>query len=178
MQEGHEENNRDELQEPLRGLETPPSANTLAELSYRRAREALERALEEARTVRLAALEDARATRERELTALLASLRSLRQAAESEVAAIIARAELEASQTRDQTRRDADELLAKSEGEAALLRANADAMRLAAEARAREVDTLEADFNSRLSEMAERIGLTEQQPSGGWLRSLFGGNNK
>jgi len=178
MQEGHDESGREEIMERLRALETPQSANTLTELSYRRAREALEKALEEARTVRLAALDDARATRERELSALLTSLRGLRQAAEAEIAAIMSRAEIEAAQLRDRTRQEAVELRAKAEEEAAILRANADAVRIAAEARVREVERLEGEFNERISEMAARIGLGAPQPSGGWLRSLFGSSKK
>ena len=56
---------RSDLLERLRALEGPQSSGSLAELAYRRAREALEHALNEAREVRLQAIEDARATRER-----------------------------------------------------------------------------------------------------------------
>ena len=68
---------RSELLERLRALESSQSESNLAELAYKRARDALERALEEARTIRLQALDDARLTRERELASLLESMRSL-----------------------------------------------------------------------------------------------------
>ena len=163
----------DELIERLRGLETPQSANTLAELSYRRGREALEKALEDARIIRLAALDDARATRERELSSLLESLKALRQSAETEVAAIMTRAEIEASQLLDHARQEAEALLAKAAEDTARTRADVDALRQAAETRAREVERLEQEFNEYATRLAERIGLAADEPQGGWLRSLF-----
>src|SRR5688500_4916682 len=95
---------RSELLDRLRAMEGPQSSDSLAELAYRRAREALERALDESRVVRLQAIEDARATRERELTALMESLRSLRQSAEAQIEALVRSAELEAARIRDQSR--------------------------------------------------------------------------
>ena len=56
---------RRDLREQLKDLEAVQSQGTLAELAYRRSRDALERALEEAGKIRLHALEDARSTRER-----------------------------------------------------------------------------------------------------------------
>jgi hypothetical protein len=171
------EDNRGQLIEKLRALETPQSGSALADLSYRRAREALEKAVEEARAVRLAALDDARATRERELTALIESLRALRQSAESEISVIITQAELEAGRIRDRGRQEATTALTDAREEADLVRAEASALRAAAEGRVREVAALEADFNELATRFASRIGL-EKNPSGGWFRHLFGGSKK
>ena len=73
---------RNELLERLKALEGPQASGSLAELAYRRAREALEKALDEARTIRLQAIDDARNHREREMTALAESLDTLRRCAD------------------------------------------------------------------------------------------------
>src|SRR5581483_8164489 len=76
---------RNELLDKLRALAPEQSAEGLAELAYQRSREALERALEEARNIRLQAIEDARATREHEMTSLMESLKTLRLSAEAQI---------------------------------------------------------------------------------------------
>ncbi len=98
---------RNELLERLKALEGPQASGSLAELAYRRAREALEKALDEARTIRLQAIEDARNHREREMTALADSLRNLRQSAETQIDALLREAEIEAERIRDTARDDA-----------------------------------------------------------------------
>jgi len=164
---------RNELIEQLKALETPQSATTLAELAYRRAREALEKALEEARHIRIEALEDARATRERELTAVMEALKALRASAETQIASIIAQAETEANQVRARAREEAETMLTKARSEADSIRSEAVAIRAAAEERAHETGRLEASFNQMAAEFAGRVGLGEQ-PAEGWLKRLFG----
>mgnify|MGYP001455423940 CR=1 FL=1 len=78
-------------------MEGPQATGPLAELAYRRAREALERAMAEARAIRLQAITDARTTRERELAALMESMRSLRQSAVAQIEALLQAAEIEAA---------------------------------------------------------------------------------
>ena len=163
---------RSELLERLRAMEGPQSSDTLAELAYRRAREALEHALEEARTVRLQAIEDARATRERELRALVESLRSLRISAEQQIEALVRTAELEAGRIRDQSRSEAQTTLERAATEASQIRAEAMSVRVGADERVREVERLEADFNELLDRVVERLGITER-PSEGWLRRII-----
>ena len=84
---------RTDLLERLKALdlEHGSGSGTLAELAYRRAREALEKALEEARTLRLQAIDDARRTREQEMSSLQQSLLAHRQAAEAEIEALLER---------------------------------------------------------------------------------------
>lgn len=164
---------RSELLERLRAMEGPQSSDSLAELAYRRAREALERALDESRLVRLQAIEDAKATRERELTALMEALRSLRQSAEAQIEALVRSAEIEAVRIRDQSRSEAQANLDRAANEAAQIRAEAMSMRVGADERAREVERLEADFNELLARVVERLGITER-PNEGWLRRLTG----
>jgi|SRR5581483_40822 len=161
-----------ELLDRLKALDGLQSQGTLAELAYRRAREALEKALEEAGKIRLQALEDARATREREMSLLMESLKALRQSAEVQVQAIIAQAEIEAQQIRERARSDAEAHLEAARREAEDARAEAAALRQAAEARAREVERLEAEFNDLIARLGERIGVTEKPPEG-WLGRLF-----
>src|SRR3972149_2344848 len=122
---------RSELLERLRSLEGAQSPGSLADLSYRRARESLERAIEEARTIRLNAMEDARATREPELSGT-----------------------------------GAGEVVGRANSEAAPARAEAAAVRGSAEARLREVERLEAEFNALLRQVADRLGM--KSPAEGW----------
>src|SRR3990170_3997249 len=110
---------RSELLERLRSLEGAQSPGSLADLSYRRARESLERAIEEARTIRLNAMEDARATRQLELSAMAESLK-------------------------DRAEGEAREIVERAKSEAATVRAEGAAGRGSAEARLREVERLEA----------------------------------
>ena len=99
---------REDLIARLRNLVEPQSSGTLAELAYRRAREALERALEEARTIRLyARIEDARTAQERDQASLQGSLRSLQQATEAKIEALSRTAEIEAERLRHEARREA-----------------------------------------------------------------------
>ena len=174
MQEAHESGAvpRNELLERLRNLEPLQSQGTLAELAYRRAREALEKALEDASRIRLEALEDARNTREHELSLLMESLKALRQSAETQVQAIIAAAEIEAEQTRERARAEARATAEAADRELQLATAEARALREAAEARSREVADLESRFNDLIAKLSERIGVTEQ-PSQGWFGKLF-----
>jgi hypothetical protein len=53
--------------------------------------------------------------------------------------------------------------------------AEARAVREAAEARLREVEKLEAEFNALAAKFAERVGVTEPPPEKGWFGKLFGG---
>ncbi|MPZ49343.1 MAG: hypothetical protein GEU75_08605 [Dehalococcoidia bacterium] len=163
-------NVRNELLERLRALEGPQSSGTLAELSYRRAREALERALEEARTIRLQAIEDARSTRERELTSLMDSMRSLRESAERQIQELFETAEIEVSRLSGRAKADAQAIIERATAEAAETKAEAAAIRTGAEERVRTVERIEADFNRALSEIAERIGLTDKPSEGWWKR--------
>src|SRR5215207_7715061 len=115
MQEHDQPGNvRHELLERLRSMETPSSQGGLTELSYRRAKEALERALEEARNIRLQAIDDARQTREREASALMASLRQLRDEAEAQIDALLRTAEIEAERTRATAAAESQAILEKA----------------------------------------------------------------
>jgi hypothetical protein len=164
---------RSELLERLRAMDGPQSSSALAELAYRRAREALERALEEARTIRLQAIEDAKTARERELTALMDSLRGLRQAAEAQIEAVLQTAQIEASRLRDEAQSQAQALIEQATNEAQRLKDEAAAIRAGAEERAATIKRLEDEFNELMTEMAHRIGLDER-PDGGWWRRLTG----
>lgn len=166
---------RSDLLERLRALEGPQSSGSLAELAYRRAREALEHALEEARNVRLQAIEDARATRERELHALMESMKTLRQSAERQIEELIATAEIEAQRIREEAESEARNMAEQARAEAADIRVEAVAIRSAAEERSREVERIETDFNNLLARIAERFGLTEK-PSEGWWKRVTGGH--
>ena len=68
---------RSYLLERLKALDAEHGAGSLAELAYRRAREALEKALEEARTIRLQAIDDARRSRDQETSALRQALQAI-----------------------------------------------------------------------------------------------------
>jgi vacuolar-type H+-ATPase subunit H len=159
---------RNELLERLKALEGPQSSGSLAELAYRRAREALEKALDEARTIRLQAIEDARNHREREMTALTESLRNLRQSAETQIDALLREAELEAERIRDDARGEARNVVEQATSESAVERAEAATLRAGAEARAREVDRIEADFDAQLERIGKRLGM--QKPKKGLFR--------
>jgi hypothetical protein len=111
MQEEQGPTTRSELLERLRNLDALQSQGTLAELAYRRAREALEKALDEAGKIRLEALEDARATREREMTLLMESLRALRLSAEAQIQSVLTSAEAAAQQTRERLEREFNEMV-------------------------------------------------------------------
>ncbi len=163
---------RADLLHRLQALEGSQGTGTLAELAYRRAREALEKALEEARNLRLQAIDDARQTRDREMTSLMESMRSLRQSAEMQVEAVLAAADVEAARVRARAESDADSLLRDARAEAESLRQEAAAIRTAADSRARDVERLEAEFNEIAADIAKRIGLKDQ-PQGGWLSRLF-----
>jgi hypothetical protein len=159
---------RNELLERLKALEGPQASGSLAELAYRRAREALEKALDEARTIRLQAIEDARNHREREMTALADSLRNLRQSAETQIDALLREAELEAERIRDTARDNARSVVEQATAEAASTRADATAIRAAAEQRGREVENLEADFDAIMEHVTKRLGI--EKPKKPWYR--------
>ena len=169
---------RADLLERLRALDTEHGAGSLAELAYRRAREALEKALEEARTIRLQAIDDARRTREQETASLHDALLAQRQAAEAEIEALIRRAEIEAERIRGRAAQDADAITETAEAEATRVLASAArtldearALRADAEQRRTEIDRLEAGFNATVAQIAERLGVTENPPRG-WLRRI------
>jgi hypothetical protein len=169
MQEHDQPGNvRHELLERLRALEAPSSQGGLTELSYRRAKEALERALEEARAIRLQAIEDARQTREREMRAMMESLQVLRHEAETQIDSLLRTAELEAERLHSNARAEAQQTLDAANAEAATLRAEAQAVRAAAEARAKEVERLESDFNEAANAIVQR--LSGEKPSQGWFK--------
>jgi hypothetical protein len=159
---------RNELLERLKALEGPQASGSLAELAYRRAREALEKALDEARTIRLQAIDDARNHRERELAALTESLRNLRESAERQIDALLREAELEAERIRDQAREEAREAVEKANIAAEATPAEAAAIRAAADERAREVERIEADFDEQLERIGKRLGM--QKPKKGLFR--------
>jgi len=159
---------RNELLERLKALEGPQASSSLAELAYRRSREALEKALEEARTIRLQAIEDARANREREMAALVESLKTLRQSAEAQIESLLREAELQAEAMRDQAQSDARGIVEAANTEATTVRAEASALRAGAEERSREVERIEAAFNAQLEAIGKRLGM--QKPKKG----LFG----
>ena len=173
MQEESSRNAQNELLERLKNLDPLQSPGTLSELAYRRAREALEKALEEASKLRLQALEDARATRERELALTMESLKALRHSAEAQVQSILAQAEIEAGEMRRKAGMEADATREEARREAEDIAAEASAVRQAAEGRAREVAQLEADFNAMVERFSERVGLGERPAEGFW-RKLFG----
>lgn len=143
---------RSEALERLRLMDLSRPQSGAAEQDYQHARQALEQALEEARSIRLQAIDEARATRQREMTALTESLQTLHHAAEVEAQAMIRTAELQAERTR----------------------ANAEAILNAAEARKREMDRLEAEFNDAVAKIAQRLGLVEKPSRGGWWRHVTG----
>ena len=159
---------RNELLERLKAMEGPQASGSLADIAYTRAREALEKALEEARTIRLQAIEDARNHRERELTALAESLTNLRQSAETQIEALLQEARIEAERIRDAASTEARELLERTSQDASTVRSEAAAIRIAADERAHEVERIEADFDAQLERIARRLGM--QKPKRGLFR--------
>ena len=162
-------------------LEKPrrePGTESLTELAYRRAKEALESALDEARKIRLAALADARRTSEAEGLAMVEARERQRQAGETEATALVRQAELDAERIRGEAEQDARQIVreAKKEAQRELLVAEATlvearALRVAADERQREIERLETELNGSLSKIAERLGITEK-PDRGWLRRI------
>ncbi len=169
MQEHEPGTIRNDLLERLRNLEGPSTPGSLAELSYRRAKEALERALEEARNIRLQALEDARTTRERESAALLESLRQLRDDAQAQIDGLLRTAEIEAERMKSNAEAEGALILERANTEAAQIRSEASAIRKAADERAQEVERIETEFNATLGDIAKRLGI-EEKPARGWMR--------
>jgi len=161
---------RSELLGRLRALESSQSESNLSELAYKRARDALERALEEARTIRLQALDDARLTRERELASLLESMRSLRQSAESQIETLLRTAEIEATRLRDNAKAETEAIVEQATSEADQIRADAQAIRAASETRQKAVDQLEAELNRLLADIATRLGMRVRPAEGWWKR--------
>jgi hypothetical protein len=161
---------RSELLDRLRALEGPQASGDMAEVAYRRAREALERALDEAAAIRLQAIEDARAAREQELSTLMDSMRSLRQSAQLQIDELLRSAELEAVRLRDQAKREAQAILERATEDADRVRAEAASLRAGAEARAREVERIEQEFDRALQQIADRLGVKDQPPAGWWRR--------
>jgi hypothetical protein len=160
-----------ELLDRLRAMETPEASGSLAEAAYSRARDVLERALDEAQTLRLQAIDDARTTREREMTALMESMRTLRLAAQAQIETQLKTAEMEMSRLIEQSRSDAAAIVAKATEDALQIRAEAAASRSAADHRLQEIERLEADFDDVLERMTGRLGI--RAPSGGWWRHLL-----
>jgi hypothetical protein len=162
-------------------LEKPrhdPAAESLTELAYRRAKEALESALDEARKIRLEALEDARRTRGTEGLAMVEARERHLEAAEAEAKGLLRQAEIEAGRIRSEAEQDVRQTVreAKKEAQRQLLEAEATlvearALRVAADERQREVERLEAEFDATLSQIAERVGIREK-PARGWLWRL------
>lgn len=168
---------RNELLERLKSLEISQSSSNMADLAYGRAREALERAMEEARNVRLQAIDDARQTRERELSSLMESMRSLRQSAEVQVSQLLRSAEIEAERTRDNAETHAHQVIERASQESAQIKSEAAVIRSAAEERVREVDRMETEFNAMVEQMALRLGIVAKPPEG-WFKRLTGSSNK
>jgi hypothetical protein len=94
--------------------------------------------------------------------------------AEAQIDALLQSAELEAARLRDQSRSQAQATLDLAQNEAAQVRAEATALRAAAEERMREVQRIEAEFNEALGRLVERIGAGDRPPEG-WLRRITGG---
>jgi len=170
---------RNDLLERLKALDTDSMSDSLAELAYRRAREALNLALEEARAVRLQAIEDARATREREMTALLASMRNLRLAADAQAQEILREAGVQAERSLGEAAAEARTIVDQANTEAASIRDEVrtiqeDALniRAAAEAKQAEVEAVEANFNVAVAAIAQRLGITEMPSEGWWARLI------
>jgi hypothetical protein len=164
---------RHDLLDRLKALDMPIGSGSVGDLAYRRARDALEKALEEARTIRLQAIEDARATREREMIALVESLRALRLSTETEIALLLKEAEVEAERIRSRAAEESRAVVEQANEEAETTREESRAIRAAAEAKRREIEQLEADFNRVTASLAERMGVTEK-PEQGWLLRLTG----
>ena len=169
---------RSDLLERLKALDAEHGAGSLAELAYRRAREALEKALEEARTIRLQAIDDARRSRDQETSALRQALQAQRHAAEAEIEALLRQAELEAERIRADAAASAEAMIQAAEGEAKQVLTSAartlDEARIlrdASEARQAEMHRLEAEFNTTAAEIAQRLGIAEK-PSRGWWRRI------
>jgi vacuolar-type H+-ATPase subunit H len=158
---------RNDLLERLKALESQAS-DSLAELAYHRAREALEKALDDSRAIRLQAIDDARNQRERELVALTASLNNLRHSAETQINELLDEARLEAESIRDDARREARNYIEDATTEAATLRTEAATLRAAAEERIREIEEIEADFDEQLERIAKRLGM--RKPGRGLFR--------
>lgn len=169
---------RADLLERLKSLDTEHGTGTLAELSYRRAREALEKALEEARTIRLQALESARRTHDEETAALQRTLESQRLTAQAAIDALIRQAEIEAEQILGNAHRNADTIVEAAEAEAKQVLSSAArtldearTLRAASEERKRDMDRLEAEFDQTVAQIAERLGVIERPPRG-WRRRI------
>ncbi len=162
---------RNELLERLRALQGSQGSGSLADLAYTRAREALERALEEARTIRLQAIDDARNTRESELNSLMESMRSLRDSAERQIEALLTSAEIEAQRITDQSKIEAHQIIERATAEANESRTEAAAIRAAADTRLRDIERLEAEFNQLAAQIAARLGITDP-PATGWWKKL------
>ena len=152
-------------------MESQESSGGIADLAYQRAREALERALAEAQATRFQAIEDARSTRESELTALMETMRALRQSAESQISASFRAAELDTTRIHDQAKAEAESILERASNEASEIKIEAAGIRANAEERLREIERLEAEFDLVVSNLAKRIGITDK-PSGGWWRRI------
>jgi cell division septum initiation protein DivIVA len=127
--------------------------------------------MDEARNVRLQAIEDAKNTRERELTELLDAMRTLRQSAETQIDNTLRTAGLESERLLDQAKNEAQTIIERATDEARTLRAEAESLRLTAEERLRDVQQLEGEFNTIVSKIAQRIGL--EAPEQGWWRHLL-----
>ncbi len=167
---------RSELLDRLRAMEGQQSSGILSDLAYERAKEALERALEEAQTIRLQAIEDARSTREGELTALMETMRSLHESAESQIEVLLRSAEIEASQVNDLAKTEAESILERASADAAQIQANAAAIRESAEERVHEIERQEAEFNQVISKLVKRIGISDK-PRRGWFGKAGGKKN-
>jgi hypothetical protein len=167
------------IPEHLRAAMSEPGSESLTDLAYRRAREALENALEEARKIRLQSLEDARRARQVEMEALERDLAQRRASAQSEADGLLRRAELEAERIRSEAGHDAREIVrvAKVEAqetaeEASHTLVEARTLRVAADERQREVERLESEFDQLMSEFARRAGLVEEPSEGWWARLM------
>ena len=168
---------RSDLLERLKALDTDTMSGSLADIAYRRAREALEKALDEARAIRLQASIDARTTREREMTALLASMRNLRLAADAQVQQILREAEIQAASSRSKAEADSRAIVEQANAEAASIldearavHKDAHTLHAAADARQAEIEGTEANFNRAVEAIAQRLRITEVPPEGWWAR--------
>ena len=167
---------RSELLERLRAMESQQSTGPLSDLAYQRAREALERALEEAQSIRLQAIEDARSTREGELTALMQTMRSLRESAESQIGVSLRSAEIKVSRLNDLAKTEAESIIERASADAAQIKTDAAAVRNSAEERVHEIERQEAEFNNVISKLVKRLGINEK-PSRGWFGKAGGKSN-
>src|SRR5262249_1992466 len=97
-------------------------------------------------------------------------IRSLRASAEAQIDTLLTTAAIEASRIKDNATTQAKEMVERAGEEAMHIRTEAIALRDANEARMKQIDRLEDEFNSLVAAVAERLGVKERPPEGWWKR--------